>query len=154
MISIGGPIRAILILAALVAIPTLLGGVFAATLLPKLQRTLLDAGEMDFEAPLEPLTESEIAAAREQVENDFIAFERVVDDHLRSGGAPPSEYSDLAELWNDTFAGEEPPSDPFDGLPYGFDATSDGLRLWSSGPDREGGTDDDLEHYFELPGPS
>ena len=38
--------------------------------------------------------------------------------------------------------------DPFDELSYGFDRTENGFMIWSSGPDRSPGTDDDLEVEF------
>lgn len=40
--------------------------------------------------------------------------------------------------------------DPFDGLDYGYDAAAGRYRLWSSGPDGEPGTEDDLS----LEGPA
>lgn len=39
----------------------------------------------------------------------------------------------------------EAPLDPFDGLRFGYERDGDHFHLWSSGPDQESGTDDDLE---------
>ena len=46
------------------------------------------------------------------------------------------------------------PTDPFDGALFGYETTDDGFRLWSSGPDGESGSDDDLVQVVGRAGSS
>ena len=47
-------------------------------------------------------------------------------------------------------AGDHAPVDPFDGYAYGLHPSDRGVRLFSSGPDAEGETEDDIVIEVEL----
>jgi Zn-dependent protease with chaperone function len=82
------------------------------------------------------------ALASARVGQDFARISAFID-HEWAGGVPES-LEEVQARWvertDDVF-----PTDPFDGFDYGFDRTSGGYRLWSSGPDGEPRTEDDVE---------
>jgi len=81
-------------------------------------------------------------AAAAQVEADF----RVLSEFIArewSDGTFPETMSEVRDRWSAST--DAPfPMDPFDGYVYGFDRTEGGYRIWSSGPDGDPETDDDL----------
>lgn len=61
-----------------------------------------------------------------------------------AGRGIPANGRDLGAIWNETYPGEALPKDAFDNTPYGYYRTRDGFVIWSSGPDGESDTDDDI----------
>lgn len=166
-----GPLRAVGLLAVGCLLPVLAGGVvvaFAGTKLkalaalaqsdPTAARSALaplDDSEGDYqdEEEAEPpvATLGDEAAAR-QAENDLGRIERLLDAHLGEHGSYPDDLESLIEVWETAYPGEAMPRDPFDGADYGYTPWESGYRIWSSGPDRESETADDLARVKQHPG--
>jgi len=88
----------------------------------------------------ETADDPEVATAR--VHADFETLASFIAEEWPEGTYPAS-MTELSERWyqvRDTPL----PIDPFDGYPYGYDRVEDGYRLWSSGPDGDPVTDDDI----------
>ena len=66
-------------------------------------------------------------------------------EHHAASGEVPVDGDALREIWS-ARRGDQPfPTDPFDGMVYGVTSDDAGhLVLYSSGPDAEPQTDDDL----------
>ena len=63
----------------------------------------------------------------------------------RAAGRPiPWDWRELRAVWAARHPGEPYPEDPFDSSAYGYEGKGDEYRLWSSGPDVESYTDDDI----------
>lgn len=140
-LSIQGPTRAILILASFIAVPTTIGFVVMALVMPKMEK-LLEAPAFD-QAPA-AVFEGDTEAAVEQVSIDFDLLTGFIHSlRLERGGADFS-IEEINETWLERYPGSEKPFDPFDGLDYGYYETDTGFVLWSVGPDREINTADDI----------
>jgi hypothetical protein len=73
----------------------------------------------------------------------------VLTAELSRGRPIPADYRELLALWQAAHPGEGLPIDPFDGANVGYNRTASGYVLWSSGPDQEPYTHDDLVRRFE-----
>lgn len=78
-----------------------------------------------------------------QARADLNALSSFLDDRLASGFGLPQDEAQLAALWEQT-TGQPLPTDPFDGVTYGYAVEGDSYLLWSSGPDGESATADDI----------
>lgn len=144
--------RAALLLAGVLVLPAAGMGAAVAVLVPNLIAALEQAGapatsEIDTaadetEAAVAPVVDVE--AARSQVHADFDSLEQVARHFYERTGMLPTDDDALYGFWAIVHPGEPAPLDPFDGLHYGY-YTEDGTAvLWSSGPDGEAETADDL----------
>jgi hypothetical protein len=82
--------------------------------------------------------------AAEDLEAAFASVSAVLDEEIASGGSLPEDYEGLVSMWSARMGDEPIPSDPYDGREIGYLLTDDGYRLWSSGPDAEPDTPDDI----------
>ena len=121
-----GTVRAILILAAIFLVPSMATGIFMAVLLPTFQKAFQEAASLDLEESEPFVAPENVAAARARFDADFDEFQTMLDEYDARGNPEPE---DLYEAWNEVYPDLEAPDDPFDGLPYGYDSTSDGRRL-------------------------
>ncbi len=144
-----GPGRAVLILAAILMGPSLIiaGGfaIWMALFLPRLG-PLAETPTYDLptvEDSFSPPESPELAAIQARAEMADLAA--VVVEHHRATGEWIEDDGRLAELWLEYRGDAAFPRDPFDGLSYGFSVVAEGeLRLFSSGPDGDSGTADDI----------
>jgi Zn-dependent protease with chaperone function len=150
-----GAVGALVILAALVVIPT---GAIVLGMAALAAAGGALAGLSDLEEALEAdefggLADDFIAPDPQQgtlaVGQHFDSFAAHLRALREQGAELPADTDELYESW-ERINSTEPPLDPFDGLQYGV--TREGLefRIWSSGPDGEPGTADDLERVIEL----
>lgn len=79
-----------------------------------------------------------------QVRQDLDRIAAFVQAEHAAGRGIPANTPDLRAIWDETYPGQAMPRDPFDSTAYGYYRTRNGFVLWSSGPDRESDTDDDL----------
>ncbi len=106
------------------------------------------------EAPDAPVFETveEFEEARTRAETDLEDLMRVLQRHAAETGELPTEIEELEPTWLRN--NDRPfPTDPFDGFPYGYEASSGSeVALWSSGADGESLTNDDirLERVLDL----
>lgn len=167
-VSSRGPVRAVLILAAFVMVPTVAAmaavAFWAATFKPLLEAANEEPDLSDYPAlaalaeeaeaaqgePL-PSTPEEIAAAAGQARAGMAEIARLVAEHHEATGELLADDEAIAAAWAERRPGEELPLDPFDGLRFGVDSTGTGIRLYSSGPDGTPTTEDDLIHDVEVP---
>lgn len=79
-----------------------------------------------------------------QARADLDALAAFLDDRLDAGSGLPQSQTELATLWEQA-TGVPLPADPFDGFAYGYAVEGDTYLIWSSGPDGESATADDIE---------
>jgi Zn-dependent protease with chaperone function len=165
-----GPLRAAGILALGCLLPVLAGGVLVAFAGAKLKAladaTRPNAGLAALQtAPAEdessfvededaaPLVETlGVEAATRLAEEDLRRIAQLLDAAGTESGDYPEDLDALIALWESSYPGEVLPKDPFDGAAYGYERRAGGYRLWSSGPDGESETADDLRREAKLAG--
>lgn len=151
--STRGPMRAALILGAFVLGPYL--AIFAAMALWMSALTALTSTSSlseDADTSLEQaISESAPAQPERSVEEmaaqahaDLATIAEVVREHHAATGAMLADSDQLDEVWFEYRDEDHAPVDPFDGYAYGFLPTATGVRIFSSGPDAEGETEDDI----------
>lgn len=79
-----------------------------------------------------------------RLRQDLDRLGRFVVEEQTAGRGVPANGRDLWTIWNATYPGEAMPRD-IDSTPYGYYRTRDGFVFWSSGPDRESDTEDDMQ---------
>jgi Zn-dependent protease with chaperone function len=133
-----GPLRA----AAIIALVVLPIGVATWVGLSKLPAILQQAnGKARTEQPaVNPLDSV-------RVRHDLDRLGAFVMEEQTAGRGIPANPRDLSEIWKATYPTEAMPRD-VDSTSYGYYRTRDGFVLWSSGPDGESNTDDDMDWRF------
>ena len=157
--STRGPMRAVLILSAFVIVPWIVSmgamalwmSTFAALLQPPETESTYDASYDDYVPTLTPAEQESKARA------DLIVITEVMREHHAATGEAIQDDEAFNAAWP-TYRGDEAiPTDPYDGLAYGFRASDAGARIFSSGPDTEAETDDDIAVevvYISQPTPA
>lgn len=151
--STRGPMRAVLILSGFVIVPWLLS-IAAMTLWMSSFASLLEAGstldsrhaDEDYADLALPSMSDEERAARARTE--LAEISDVLREHHAATGEQIRDDESLFEAWAEYREGESIPTDPFDGLGYGFRERDGGVRVFSSGPDMQPDTADDL--YVDI----
>ncbi len=153
-----GPQRAAGILALLIVVPSIAIIVVSALwflAISKLsglgdlarQQTAVDA------APAAGLVTdpAEVNAARLQVASDLERIAAVLREHHAATGEFPEYEAEVGIVWARLRGEQALPTDPFSGASYNWVLTegSTGL-LYSTGPDGETATDDDIDYVLEL----
>lgn len=88
------------------------------------------------------LDPQELGLGLAQVDTDFRYLAAFIAQEWEIGTAPET-MDHVRRRWLDTM--QDPfPIDPFDGFEYGYDQAEGVYRLWSSGPDGEPGSADDI----------
>lgn len=158
--STRGPMRAVLILSAFVIVPWIVSmgamalwmSSFAALLQPPVAESTYD-DEIDYEAYVPTLAPAEQEA---KARADLLAISEVMREHHAATGESITDDEAFNAAWASYRADEAIPTDPYDGLAYGFRADDSGVRIFSSGTDAESDTDDDIVvevRYTAAPGP-
>lgn len=137
-----GALRAAAII-GLVLLPIGLGGWAAATKLPAFMEEAKRKAETQTKAATSPAPANPLDSV--QVAQDLERIGRFVMAEQAAGRGIPTNSRDLWFVWKATYPGEPMPKDAFDGSAYGYYRTRDGFVLWSSGPDGESDTEDDIE---------
>jgi Zn-dependent protease with chaperone function len=155
-----GPLRAVGILGGLVAIPAVATGIAVAVLLPTLQRALTArAAAVTAESTTEMSEPARATGDPDVLSNDatsvgnhlrvvsdFARLKAVIEQWRTAEGRFP-DPDDFDHAWA-RFGSGEVPTDPFDGVSYGYYLESpQHAVLFSSGPDGEAATDDDIEQH-------
>ncbi|MDX1500885.1 MAG: M48 family metallopeptidase [Thermoanaerobaculia bacterium] len=144
-VAVRGPMRAALLLGALVAVPSLAGFLTVAVLLPRMERLLeLPAAE----SPIDSVFGGDAEAATRSVWSEFDDLAPVIRG-LRQRRTGELSMDEILAAWEDRYPSEPLPGDPFDGLYYGYYETDEGFTLWSVGPDGEVSTADDLVRTYD-----
>lgn len=128
------------VMALVLLLVAAVGSVGSVIGLAMLSATLLDIPEQAAETSASPSVDPEVAAA--QVQTDLETLAQFIGSEW-TDGAFPETMSELRERWTEV-RDEVFPLDPFDGYQYGYRLSNDGYRLWSSGPDGESSTADDI----------
>lgn len=146
--SAGGTLRALaIILAIVVAVGA--GSYFIAQGAASTLGGLLGLGlssPFDYTSSFDESEESYVPAdtASQDLDAAFDVVSTMLDEEVAGGGALPEDYEQLATLWAERRGDEQMPIDPYDGMELGYTKTDTGYELWSSGPDTEAETDDDI----------
>ena len=143
-----GPLQAAAMIFFAVVLPLGAAGVLVASAIPKfideMQATAspasdqLDTSEDEEYVPPPADSGMKIASA------DMAALTALLDERRGPGGLLPWDSDELYEAWKAAHPGAPEPRDPFDGGRYGYRSRDGHYQLWSSGPDGESWTDDDL----------
>jgi hypothetical protein len=104
------------------------------------QSGIFDDDDASFTARSAPAVDP--AQARATVDGDFQTLTAFIAARWDMA-APPESMTAVRVRWQSEMS-DAFPTDPFDGLEYGYDPLDGGFRLWSSGPDGEPLTDDDI----------
>ena len=80
-----------------------------------------------------------------QLQAAFKTLSAFLDDEVSKGHDLPGDYTELSDRWSEVKK-DPMPVDPYDGYEIGYELSDNGYTLWSSGPDGESGTDDDIEY--------
>jgi Zn-dependent protease with chaperone function len=86
----------------------------------------------------------EPAAAAAQVRNDLERLRLLIESDTRAGRQVPWDVWELYARWSEVHGKDAPPTDPFSGYWYDYDQRGGAYRLWSTGPDGENRTKDDI----------
>ena len=142
-----GPKRALLILGLVFLLPTAAAGVFATLTLPGWLEKIREASEA--EQRLLPLSDEEIQTLTLQVATDFEELSELLQEVHLERGVWPASPEELYEAWARLRPGQSEPLDPFDGFRYGYFRSKETYQIWSSGPDQEPNTADDIVYDSE-----
>lgn len=158
---LAGTVRALAILGAPLVVSSALGIYFVARMLPDIQEAMTEAQPRATATEAIPAPEptsvppADNPAARRQIQADMETLRHAAEEYRRRMGTLPADAAALYGVWRSMGGDPEAePLDPFDGSRYGYDKTEGGaFRLWSSGPDGESGTEDDIERRLEPRSP-
>jgi hypothetical protein len=89
--------------------------------------------------------------ATQRVQADFKRLSAFIEEQWGITGLWPESMEQIRETWVVVQPDEELPIDPFDGFDYGYMLEGTTYWIWSSGPDGDSGTDDDIA--YEGPAP-
>ena len=139
-----GVARAIVILAGIVLVPTIISAVVAVRALPGLQE-IVDSLEDT------ALTPAQVEVYRVQVDTDLESLAAVARETFASEGTWPADAEGLYGAWRRIRPDQNPPLDPFDETQYGY-SVGDGSIFYLEFPGRMGqsATDDDIETLIET----
>ena len=90
------------------------------------------------------MTPEQTEAATRQARHDLGRLASLVEGERAAGRPLPADWRELQALWTRRFPTVPYPMDPFDSSTYGYVREGDAYRLWSTGPDIESFTDDDI----------
>ena len=137
-----GPVRALGILAVLFLMPVAALGILISSFIPRWQQAMAEARAPVDQAEASGVTDDEWIES--QIWGDFQSLALAAESHKKATGMYPDGVETLYETWHGDNPGGNEPLDPYDGQRYGYNPGDGGFTLWSAGPDRQGGTDDDL----------
>ena len=75
---------------------------------------------------------------------DMARLAAVIEAERAAGQPIPWDWRELRSMWIVHNPGEPYPEDPFDSSTYGYESKGEDYRLWSTGPDVESYTEDDI----------
>ena len=154
-----GPQRAAGILALLIVLPAL-GLAAAGALWVMAVSKFAGLGDLTqlpsaTSSPATPQVTDPVAvnAARLQVAADLEAIAAVLREHHAATGKLPEHESEVGTIWARSRGALALPTDPFSGESYNWVLTDENAGLiYSTGPDAETATDDDIDYALELAG--
>jgi hypothetical protein len=82
--------------------------------------------------------------ARQQVGRDLEGLKAFIEGERRRDRPVPWDVWDLYARWEAAHPGDAAPVDPFGGYWYDYESHGDSYRIWSSGPDGDNRTKDDI----------
>ncbi len=147
--STRGPLRAAFILSALLFAPALIGIAFASVWAAMIQAQIAQAAASDSDSDYD-YSDADALPAMSQEEStakawsDLATIAEVIREHHQATGEMVLDSDQLDAVWSTYQPTDAPPSDPFDGLAYGFQPSDDDVAIYSSGPDTEPETEDDI----------
>lgn len=166
--SVNGPLLASAILFGIFILPLAGVGIGAAIIVPQLQKALgsaalgapasdsglgsvTDSSFGDADTPETPTAPIDPAVVAATVESDFDRLEAMIRQWHADRGRLP-EPGEFTSAW-ERFGSGDYPNDPYDGAFYGYYLSSpDEGVLYSSGPDGEGSTADDVVRRVKVAG--
>lgn len=150
--STRGLVRALAILGGFLLIPIVASAFFAANLLPRFRQAIEEAQTFQQTTSTRPQETVDIDAAISQIELDTAQLALLAEEYREKMGVLPADSEALYGAWRSLRSEEKEPLDPFDSYEYGYDLTEEGFVIWSSGPDGEPDTDDDIVKFFRMEG--
>ena len=152
-----GPLQAAAMIFFAVVLPLGAAGVLVASAIPALLDDVsasaslapdeTDADEDDEFVPPPADSGLRIVAA------DLAALTGILDKRRTAGELLPWDSDELYDAWRVMHPASPEPRDPFDGGRYGYRSRDGHYQLWSSGPDGESWTEDDVRIDSRFKGP-
>lgn len=141
-----GPARAFGILGLVALVPLTLGAFAAKKIVPFFKEAMHQTAREQAARrnATRSASPSSVAALRLRVNEDLERFAAIVSEVRQAEGALPPDTDSLYDAWRKLRPEQPPPMDPCDGARYGYAWKGDGYVLWSSGPDGENDTEDDI----------
>ncbi len=155
-----GPLRALMLVGVFALLPPAGIAAMLAIMIPNFKQAAAairaqaeaeaaaaDEGEDEGAVPLVV----DHGAATTTVSADAERLLVVLRRHHRAGNPLPADVDALETLWQEHHPDQPWPLDPYDGLGYGYVPIDQStVRIWSSGPDRESGTEDDVSAVHRV----
>ena len=91
-----------------------------------------------------PQPPAKSATALSQARNDLERLQALIEADARAGRQVPWDVWELYARWSAVHGKDSEPMDPFSGYWYDYDQRGGAYRLWSTGPDGENRTTDDI----------
>ena len=144
-----GPARAAAMLFFAVALPVGITGALVAANFPE----MLEQFNANLAESQGSIRESErdsvhvappLDSAMKIARADLDALVDLLEERRAAGLVLPWDDDDLYDRWSEKYPDAPEPRDPFDGERYGYRTREDHYQLWSSGPDGESRTSDDV----------
>ncbi len=140
-----GPARAFAILFVCALIPVAAASFAINKIAPAFRQAMAEAARANGTASPYASTSSRGVSQEALIERDTLELAQLAQIVLDRDGALPVDDLALYEAWARERPEMDVPLDPFDGARYGYERHEDGsFLLWSSGPDGESDTDDDI----------
>ncbi len=153
-----GPLRAVAIISGCLVLPmaaTIIAGTIWVAAINEISEKLGDTGNPNLNDLLSDTTLVPTDEETEELSNQAISDMALIAQTLASwheDGRSFGEEPNPCEFWRVEFPETPCPKDPFDGFAYGLTIDWDQVLIFSSGPDGEARTEDDLEYQISLPG--
>ncbi len=151
-----GAKRAVGIIAAIYFAPAIVVMALMATTFGKSFREAMEQAQVQAEAQNAASVEggpageyamrdpAEVEAAVAKARRDVARLAGMLEGERAAGRPLPWDWQGRQELWTERNPAQPYPLDPFDSSTYGYARDGDDYRLWSTGPDVESYTDDDI----------
>jgi Zn-dependent protease with chaperone function len=139
-----GPIQAAAMLFFAVALPLGAGAALIAANIPKMLEEFAAAAEDAGSEPVSPYVAPPVDSAMAVVKSDLASLSALLEQRRSTGLPLPWDTVELYEHWMAVNPDAPAPRDPFDGGQYGYRSRDGQYQLWSSGPDGESRTHDDI----------
>ena len=139
-----GPAQAAAIVFFTVVLPLGAGAVLLASKLPEMMESITAGMDTDGEGSDSAYVVPPLDSAMRLTRANIDALASLLDERRIAGRLLPWDTDELYTAYEEKYPDAPEPLDPFDGNHLGYRWIDGHYQLWSSGPDAESWTDDDV----------